>query len=265
MLLSGVIHSALFGLPWPQKSPTQESEIIADETLPPDSTSGISTATLPASYFQQTDPVENEPPAAVDESAQVLAALESQPPQPAPIQQQPTLPTNPLPESQPPLQQTQQSIQENDPSEEFIDSQDQEDPLTPSDTESTENLPDDDSATKALLSDNVEYGAVVALDETFPHLAGAESGCYGLTGCQRLRGNFRTSAQQLVDQMEAKGYQLSERNDIENTGHRVFEVIVPDEPETTYFLNAFSPDIGITVYVMSIRILSLVELQQLTS
>ncbi|MEL7072309.1 MAG: hypothetical protein AAGN15_27235 [Cyanobacteria bacterium J06581_3] len=80
-----------------------------------------------------------------------------------------------------------------------------------------------------------------------------------------MRGNFRRAAEQLIEQMESKGYQLAELDDIDVTGHRIFEVIVPDEPDTTYFLNVFSSDSGSTIYVMALDILSLAELQQLSS
>ena len=102
------------------------------------------------------------------------------------------------------------------------------------------------------------------LSEEFPHLAGAQSGCYGLAGCHQLASNYRQAAQQLIDQMEAQGYQLNERDDIEDTGHRVFEVIAPNEPEKIYYLNVLSPDVGSTVYVVTTDILNLEQLQQLT-
>ncbi|MGC1306570.1 MAG: hypothetical protein WA885_05020 [Phormidesmis sp.] len=110
---------------------------------------------------------------------------------------------------------------------------------------------------------SLEHGTVVRLGNDFPNLAGAQSGCYGLENCQQVSGNFRQAAQQLIAQMEGQGYQLTEREDLDNTGHRVFEVIDPDAPNATYYLNVFSPDIGSAVYVLTVNILSLEELKQL--
>lgn len=262
-LLSGIVHSALFGLPWPQKPLIQESETIADEALIPGSSAGISITTLPANSLNPSRSAKNSPLSTTDPSSQVLDAAELQPPQPAAAQPQAMLPTDSLTESQLVHQQTQYPIQTIDPSQTVLDTQ--EDPFQPLGTEPAGNLPGDGPVTKALLSDSAEHGTVVALDETFPHLEGAQSGCYGLTGCQQVRGNFRRAAEQLIDQMESKGYQLAELDDIDVTGHRIFEVTVPDEPDTTYFLNVFSSDSGSTIYVMALDILSLAELQQLSS
>jgi len=121
------------------------------------------------------------------------------------------------------------------------------------------------SGLSSLTEDSPEYGSLVQLDDDFPHLVGAQSGCYGLENCHQLSGNFRQAAQALVAQMESQNYQLTEREDIDNTGHRVFDVIVPDEPDTTYYLNIFSPDVGRTVYVLTVDILTLNELQRLSS
>ncbi|MEL7227727.1 MAG: hypothetical protein AAGL17_23580, partial [Cyanobacteria bacterium J06576_12] len=71
-----------------------------------------------------------------------------------------------------------------------------------------------DSLSGALSSvkdDGPEYGSLVQLDDDFPHLAGAQSGCYGLENCHQLSGNFRQAAQALVAQMESQNYQLTER------------------------------------------------------
>lgn len=106
-------------------------------------------------------------------------------------------------------------------------------------------------------------GTVMLLGEDFPDLADAESGCYGLAGCRQLSGNYRQAAEQLLAQLKAQGYQLTERDDIDSAGHRVFEAIAPDQPDDIYFLNVFSPAAGSTVYVMAAEILSLEQLQQL--
>ena len=71
---------------------------------------------------------------------------------------------------------------------------------------------------------------VMLLSEDFPDLAEAQSGCYGLSGCRELSGNYQAAAKQLLAQLEAQGYQLTEREDIDGAGHRVFEAIAHNQP-----------------------------------
>ena len=117
----------------------------------------------------------------------------------------------------------------------------------------------------SAIESDLSQGAVMLLGEDFPDLAGAQPGCYGLAGCRQLSGNYRAAAKQLLAQLKAQGYQLTEREDIDNAGHRVFEAIAPNQPDEIYYLNVFSPDAGSTVYVMARDILSLRELEALSS
>lgn len=106
---------------------------------------------------------------------------------------------------------------------------------------------------------------VVALAEGFPHFADVQSGCFSLTNCHRIsgQGSYRKAAKQLVQDMADKGYQVSERDDIDSQGHRVYEVVIPTEPEVTYYLNVFSDSTDSMVYAMTLQIVTLAELQQL--
>ena len=114
------------------------------------------------------------------------------------------------------------------------------------------------------LGSEPEYGKVMPLSAEFPDLEGAEAGSFGLEGCRTMLGNLHEIEQQLIAQLEANNYQLTRRDDIEDSGRRVFEVVTPDEPGELYYLNVFSSDIGKAVYVLTVDILSLVELQQLS-
>lgn len=116
----------------------------------------------------------------------------------------------------------------------------------------------------SALGSEPEYGKVMPLSSEFPDLEGAEAGCFGLEGCRAMLGNLHDIEQQLIAQLEANNYRLTKRDDIEDSGRRVFEVIAPDEPDELYYLNVFSSDIGKAVYVLTVDILSLVELQQLS-
>ncbi|MEM6451053.1 MAG: hypothetical protein AAF703_12140 [Cyanobacteria bacterium P01_D01_bin.105] len=110
-----------------------------------------------------------------------------------------------------------------------------------------------------------EQGMVISLAEEFPHFAGVQSGCFRLANCHRIsgQGSYRQAAKQLVEQMQAQGYQVNQREDIDDQGHRVYEVIMPSEPDTTYYLNVFSDSADSMVYALTLEIVSLTELQQL--
>lgn len=107
---------------------------------------------------------------------------------------------------------------------------------------------------------------VVQPGENFPHLSGAQSGCYNLESCHRITGagSHRQAAEKLVEQMQQQNYQVRERDDMESQGYRVFAVVPPDEPDKTYYLNVFSDGLNSTVYAITLEIVSLADLQQLS-
>ena len=107
--------------------------------------------------------------------------------------------------------------------------------------------------------------------EDFPHLAGAESGCFGFTNCHQVAGNLRQAAKQLVEGMEIKGYQVTPDDSRSDSGHLIYEVVVPSEPgespeektAKTHYLNVFSPELGRMAYVMTLDLITLDQLRQL--
>lgn len=223
--------------------------------------SAISAVSLPAvSFLEQDSPEASEPSL----SAASTSAPEDLPPakvsQPQPIQPaQAVQPVEQLIE-QPVQPQADQQTASTEPLPSLLSQLSQ-----PAESTSTETDSLSTPTFNSPIGADLEHDKVMLLGEEFPHLAGAQSGCYGLESCHQISGNYRRAAQQLIDQMAAQGYQLTERDDIDNTGHRVFEAITLNEPEKTYYLNVFSPDVGSTVYVLSVDILSLEELQQLSS
>ncbi|MEL7144707.1 MAG: hypothetical protein AAGL08_21195, partial [Cyanobacteria bacterium J06573_11] len=66
-------------------------------------------------------------------------------------------------------------------------------------------------------------------------------------------------------QMREEGYQLTEQDDIDGTGHRVFEVVDADDPSQIYYLNVFSDGLDSAVYALTATILSLEELKNLNA
>lgn len=235
------LHSAVLKLPWPNKPLPSEGNELNRELLNAAQPSTISIASLPTpdpSSANLSGETKNTPAIPTSSPAAPASPQQSQPVQPAPAMRpiQPEVPQTLAPTelSSPP--QSQPEI---------------------------EHLPSDSPMPSPETGP--EHDVVVHLSDDFPHLAGSQSGCYGLASCRQLNGNYRQAARLLLAQMADQGYQLTERDDIDNTGHRVFEVIDPDEPNVTHYLNVFSPDVGSTVYVMTMNILSLEQLKQLSS
>ena len=95
----------------------------------------------------------------------------------------------------------------------------------------------------------------------FPDLAGAQAGCFGSGGCRQV-GNgtaFRDAAQTLVQQMENQGYHVSERDDLADTGQKIYEVAADGR---TRYLNVLSAGVGETIYLLASEPLTLSDLKQ---
>jgi hypothetical protein len=104
----------------------------------------------------------------------------------------------------------------------------------------------------------------VAYTNTFPHFEGAASGCFGFQECRRVSGagSYRNVARSLISGLEAQGYQVKLRDDLEDTGRNVYELSSPDTSELKYLM-VFSDADGSAVYVMSTEIMTLNDLQAL--
>ncbi|MEL6468331.1 MAG: hypothetical protein AAFQ74_01260 [Cyanobacteria bacterium J06623_4] len=259
LLFSLGCHSLLFLLPWPgyQRMATEERpDFVQEQSVQPPAVAVVNLPVgLPSTASQPSQQMESVAP--VPESvADVI-----------PIQ-----PSEAQVNSLSPAQASSPASPDAYPDPVVLDPLSTEPvPAEPVPTEHPHALPDNDafedvSHSPSLPSEQgTENKMVVQLDGDFPHLAGAQAGCYGLESCHQLSGNFRQAAQQLITQMESQGYQLTEREDIDGTGHRVFEVTMPDDPNTIAYLNVYSPDVGSTVYVLTADILSLEQLQQLNA
>lgn len=97
-----------------------------------------------------------------------------------------------------------------------------------------------------------------------PLLAGSEMGCFGIGTCHQLNNgtNFRTAGQTLEDQLQAQGYQVTLRDDIEETGRKVYEL---KKGNDTRFLNVLSADLGATIYLITPQPIRLSDLQNSTA
>ncbi|MEL6263477.1 MAG: hypothetical protein AAFR12_20695 [Cyanobacteria bacterium J06626_6] len=261
LLFSLGCHSLFLVLPWPNYQrpvPDKVSDLAQSQAVQPPA---MDVVTLPVSVssaaVQQT--IESPPPSGRQENRQTVsvAPFAEYPSDVASLSQVNVF--SPAPASQPIYPDTYPEPVTSGPV-----------PAEPVPAEQPSPLPENAALENAVpLSESPpeqgsEHEVLVRLGSNFPHLAGAQAGCYGLESCHQLSGNFRQAAQQLIAQLKSQGYQLTEREDIDGTGHRVFEVIMPDDPNNTVYLNVYSPDVGSTVYVLTADILSLEQLQQLS-
>ncbi|MEM8804886.1 MAG: hypothetical protein AAGF01_02405 [Cyanobacteria bacterium P01_G01_bin.38] len=120
--------------------------------------------------------------------------------------------------------------------------------------------------TPALGPEPVEAGIVMPFRDDFPHPAGSTAGCFALQNCRRLENisSYRQTAQDLVALLEAQGYQVTPRDDADDTGLQLYEIVEADSPDgAVQYLSVFSDGIGSAVYTITQEIISLEELREL--
>lgn len=96
----------------------------------------------------------------------------------------------------------------------------------------------------------------------FPDLAGAQAGCFGSGNCRQVSNGipFRNAAQTLEQQMVAQGYEVSERDDLSETGQKIYQLKAQDG--TMRYLSVLSSAVGATIYILSPEPATLNDLQQ---
>ncbi|MGF1496178.1 MAG: hypothetical protein ACFB8W_05055 [Elainellaceae cyanobacterium] len=93
----------------------------------------------------------------------------------------------------------------------------------------------------------------------FPHLPSAAAGCFGLGNCHQVEGeNFRQMGTSLVDQLVAEGYEVRSRDDLDDSGIKVYEVTRNGESQ---YLSLLQPDLGTSVYVLAAAPVTTADLQ----
>ncbi|MDB9526852.1 hypothetical protein PN498_12705 [Oscillatoria sp. CS-180] len=129
-----------------------------------------------------------------------------------------------------------------------------------------EDVPTEESPTPAY-GDPVSgsEGPLRGYSSDFPHVEGSVTGCFGLSDCRRVSSavSYRSVGRSIVSGLEDQGYSVDLRDDLEDTGRNVYELIHPDEGGTVKYLIVFSDVDGSAVYVMSNEILTLGDLQAL--
>ncbi len=93
----------------------------------------------------------------------------------------------------------------------------------------------------------------------FPHLATGEAGCFGLGNCRQINGgDFRQVSADLIEQLRIQDYAVRSRDDLEDSGIKVYEVTKDD---VTQYLSVLQPDLGVSVYVLASEPVVVAELR----
>lgn len=139
-----------------------------------------------------------------------------------------------------------------------------EDPEVSLEAESLEAEVDANSEFEKSLPDLPPAGPLMSYGDTFPHFQGAVEGCFGFNQCRRVSGagSYRSVARSLISDLEAQGYDVDLRDDLEDTGRNVYELMPPGGDAIQYLL-VFSDSDGSAVYVISDTIMTLNDLQAL--
>jgi hypothetical protein len=119
----------------------------------------------------------------------------------------------------------------------------------------------------AELEQAAPEGPLMSYGDRFPHFEGAVGGCFGLNECRQVSGvgSYRTVARSLIAGLEAQGYAVRLRDDLEDTGRNVYELTPPDEVATRQFLMVFSNTDGSAIYVRRPDVMTLDELKALAT
>ena len=253
LALSAASHGAILLMPVPEL--TEPDVSLSSHS---DASDGVSVVILPRPDVAQ-DTV-GQPPVAIAESASPPQTASAPP---APVALEPPLQTAiipnktlPEPPPEPPLpEETVPPMPEEVPSA-------LEDPPIEENTPTFLETEVDPNSSEPVSSEPV--GPLVGYNDTFPHFEGAVGGCFGVTECRRVSGvgSYRSVARSLISSLESQGYGVELRDDLEDTGRNVYELMPPDGDAVQYLL-VFSDRDGSAIYVMSDEIMTLNDLQAL--
>lgn len=261
LTLSVAAHGLVLFAPMPQASDPKPAAATQDNR--PAETESLSVVVLPS---------DEEDTAAIANVASSETDLQATPPalsRPA-TPPQPLLRTNVTPQ-RPVARELTETLP---PEEPAIVAQDITAAETTEQNELTQTSKDDDQSLPEEAAAAAEYGELVnstlqgpvlSYADTFPHFEGAVEGCFGLGGCRRVSnpGSYRTVARSLIADLEGQGYRVDLRDDLEDTGRNVYELIPPDSPDHVQYLMVFSDMDGSAVYVLSNQVMTLNDLQAL--
>ncbi|WP_031294525.1 hypothetical protein [Leptolyngbya sp. Heron Island J] len=235
VFLSAVLHGALLLLPLPQWSSTLV-EPEPEEAIEQSGAIAITTLPVVVPPVTQLEPETTPPPAPTSEVIE-----------PPPLTQ---VPDN--------LPDIDEFIVE-EPLDELDDIDDiEQPPFAPSDDENE--LDPQDSEPEA--------GIAVQFSHNFPHIPGAQAGCYGLQNCRIAEGqNYIDASRTIIDELTAQGYelQLYEGNDDSDVrNHRIYEMRSSTNTEAEVkYLNLFGEGLKTVIYLVTPRLITQAELQTL--
>jgi len=103
---------------------------------------------------------------------------------------------------------------------------------------------------------------IVAPFASFPHLDGAQPGCFNQSAgdCQQVSGNFRQVSQALTAQLSRQGYDVKQRDDLEETGRQVYEVT---KDQVVRYLSVISSDLAGTAYILASEPVTQADIEQI--
>lgn len=228
-----VLHGGLLLLPmpqWWQRVAEPEPEIVVEES------DAIAITTLPVvskPVPEEITPVEPPPPA---------------PPEVAPPPLLTQVPDN-LPEERLETLEDLEATEQPEPEP------------PPEENEPEQPEPDPENS-------EPEAGIAVQFNSNFPHLAGAEAGCYGLENCRKAEGqNYLGALSSIRQGLEAQGYELTPytgNDDSDVRNHRIYKMRLPNDPDAAIkYLNVFGGEPEATIYIITPRLITQAELQAL--
>lgn len=228
-LLSLILHGAVLFFPAP---PSQEEAKESEEVA-------VQITSLP-------EPAE-----------QVLDEDSSDEPLPEPEEEEEPAPaaSNPVPQAAPPASEPERSLPP--PPSDAI-------PPTPSDespsAQQTTSVSQPPPEPEAPVLDPQPQPSAPLPFASFPHLTDASAGCFGVDNCHQVEDrNFRQISTELIDRLEAQGYEVRSRDDLEVSGLKVYEVT---QDGVTRYLSLLQPELDTSVYVLAAQPVTISELQQ---
>ena len=110
----------------------------------------------------------------------------------------------------------------------------------------TEPIPDQEMKSAPAKNDLIQD-----FETDFPHFENASTGCFGSSECREVNnvGSFRSIGKTLIQQLKDQGITVKFRDDLEDTGREIYELIKPNDD--TYFLHIFSIDLGKAAYFIA--------------
>lgn len=213
---------------------------------------------LPLPQWWQRSP---EPEIVIEQSDAIAITTLPVVSKPAPAEIAP-VPAPAPPEVAPPLTQVPDKLPEEQLEPENLEAEEQSPPeSSPEENEPEQQEPEPENS-------EPEAGIAVQFNSDFPHLVGAETGCYGLDNCRKAEGqNYLDALNEISQGLAAQGYELTpytENDDSDVRNHKIYEMRLPHDPDAAVkYLNVFGEGLKTAIYIITPHIVTQAELQAL--